>query len=138
MSWLEMAQLSVRDYYHSKYHKKYMKDLKKELKYLHLQEAHNNIFEFIKNKTDIKFIYEKNDNSSKVTLFEYNIYKIFKKYRIYWLINNKKKTNRCIETIRELLNNYFKSIMTNKFYIYHQIDYLDNYKCKLILKILIN
>ena len=135
-NWEGIVQKSVMNYYHSEYHKNYMKKLKKQMKYLFLQEANNELFEYIKNKTDINFIYNNDDNSSKVILFEYNINKIFKKYRLYWLINNQQKLNNRIDTISELLNKYFKSLISKKFKIYHTIDYLDNYKCRLILKIL--
>ena len=135
-NWESMVQNSVMNYYHSEYHKDYMKKLKKQMKYLFLQEANNELFEYIKNKNNINFVYNNRNNSCKTVLFEYKLHKIFKKYRIYWLINGQKKLNNRIETISELLNKYFKSLISKKFEIYHEIDYLDNYKCKLILKIL--
>lgn len=134
-NWTGMVHISVMNYYHSEYHKNYMKKLKKELKYLRLQEANNEIFKYIKEKTDINFLYNVSDNSSEVNLLEYNINKIFRNYRLYWLINEQKKFNNRIETISELLDKYFKSLIFNKFRIYHKIDYLDNYKCRLVLKI---
>ena len=134
-NWTGMVQTSVMNYYHSVNHKNYIKNLKKELKYLRLQEANNEIFEYIKEKTDINFLYNISDNSSEVNLLEYNINKIFKNYRLYWLINEQRKLSNRIETISELLNKYFKSLISNKFKIYHTIDYLDNYKCILVLKI---
>ena len=134
-NWEGIVQKSVMNYYHTEYHKNYMKKIKKQMKYLFLQEANNELFEYIKNKTDINFIYKNRDNSCKTVLYEYNLHKIFKKYRLYWLINNQQKLNNRIETISELLNKYFKSLISKKFKIYHTIDYLDNYKCRLILKI---
>lgn len=134
-NWTGMVQTSVMNYYHSVNHKNYIKNLKKELKYLRLQEANNEIFEYIKEKTDINFLYNISDNSSEVNLLEYNINKIFKNYRLYWLINEQRKLSNRIETISELLNKYFKSLIPTKFKIYHTIDYLDNYKCRLVLKI---
>ena len=134
-NWESIVQNSVINYYHSEYHKKYMKKLKEQIKYLLLQEANNELFEFIKNKNNINFVYNNRNKSCKTVLFEYKMYKIFKNYRIYWLINEQKKLNNRIETISELLNKYFKSLISKKFKIYHTIDYLDNYKCRLILKI---
>ena len=134
-NWENIVQNSVMNYYHSEYHKKYMKKLKEQIKYLFLQEANNELFEFIKNKNNINFVYNNRYNSCKTVLFEYKLHKIFKNYRIYWLINGQKKLNNRIETISELLNKYFKSLISKKFKIYHTIDYLDNYKCRLILKI---
>tara|TARA_B100000674_G_scaffold482752_1_gene485621 strand:- start:826 stop:1299 length:474 start_codon:yes stop_codon:yes gene_type:complete len=134
-NWTGMVHISVMNYYHSEYHKNYMKKLKKELKYLRLQEANNEIFKYIKEKKDINFLYNVSDNSSEVNLLEYNINKIFRNYRLYWLINEQRKFNNRIETISELLDKYFKSLIFNKFIIYHKIDYLDNYKCRLVLKI---
>jgi len=134
-NWTGMVQTSVMNYYHSVNHKNYIKNLKKELKYLRLQEANNEIFEYIKEKTDIIFLYNISDNSSEVNLLEYNINKIFKNYRLYWLINEQRKLSNRIETISELLNKYFKSLIPTKFKIYHTINYLDNYKCRLVLKI---
>jgi hypothetical protein len=134
-NWTGMVQTSVMNYYHSVNHKNYIKNLKKELKYLRLQEANNEIFEYIKEKTDINFLYNISDNSSEVNLLEYNINKIFKNYRLYWLINEQRKLSNRIETISELLNKYFKSLIPTKFKIYHTINYLDNYKCRLVLKI---
>tara|TARA_B100001287_G_C22673704_1_gene526573 strand:- start:802 stop:1275 length:474 start_codon:yes stop_codon:yes gene_type:complete len=134
-NWESIVQNSVINYYHSEYHKKYMKKLKEQIKYLLLQEANNELFEYIKNKNNINFVYNNRNKSCKTVLFEYKMYKIFKNYRIYWLINEQKKLNNRIETISELLNKYFKSLISKKFKIYHTIDYLDNYKCRLILKI---
>ena len=133
-NWDGLIMKVVDDYRKSKQRELEITKLKKHIKYFDLQEAHNELYKKILCKNKLKFKYIDKLDCCDLVLYKYNIYQILDKYRVHWLLNGRHNFKR-IESVKEQLYTFFKKVTNKNYTLIHEIDYLDNYKCKMIFRI---
>lgn len=130
--WQSIIQHSVYKYRQSEKHRADMSRMKKELKYLELQEAHNKLYRLIVVKDVLELTYVESGDYCEAILFQYPMYQILGKYRMYWLFNSKIER---VENIYELLDKFLTKTLKCRYGYSHSVDYANNYQCSVKLKV---